>query len=107
MTYKMNPEIKAQWVAALRSGTYPQGQSVLRSLDGRYCCLGVLCDLVDPHGWTTSDFSYRHRQRCNLPDETIYKLVEYSTSSEFIALAAMNDNGHSFAEIADYIEANL
>lgn len=41
----MNPEIKAAWVAALRSGDYKQGGTVLRRRD-RYCCLGVLCDLA-------------------------------------------------------------
>lgn len=43
----MDPNIKAQWVAALRSGEYRQGKSVLHSADtGQYCCLGVLCDLA-------------------------------------------------------------
>lgn len=43
----MNPEIKAQWVAALRSGKYKQGKNVLHNVDaGTYCCLGVLCDLA-------------------------------------------------------------
>lgn len=47
----MKPDIKAQWVAALRSGEYEQGKGVLREIDndgtlGGYCCLGVLCDLA-------------------------------------------------------------
>lgn len=46
----MNPEIKAQWVAALRSGEYKQGTGVLRETDESgettYCCLGVLCELA-------------------------------------------------------------
>lgn len=33
------------WVNALRSGEYVQGEEVLRSADNKYCCLGVLCDL--------------------------------------------------------------
>jgi hypothetical protein len=45
----MNPEIKKQWVEALRSRKYKQGQSQLRKVDekGRssFCCLGVLCNL--------------------------------------------------------------
>lgn len=40
----MNPEVKAAWLEALRSGRYEQGQRQLR--DGpKFCCLGVLCDL--------------------------------------------------------------
>lgn len=41
----MNPEIKARWVSALRSGRYEQAKYRLRS-DTGYCCLGVLCDVV-------------------------------------------------------------
>lgn len=41
----MNPEVKALWVTALRSGEYQQGQGVLRRND-HYCCLGVLCELA-------------------------------------------------------------
>lgn len=41
----MNDNVKA-WVAALRSGTYTQGQFKLRRLDNTYCCLGVACDLA-------------------------------------------------------------
>lgn len=40
----MKPEIKALWVAALRSGEYRQGFKRLRHVDC-YCCLGVLTDL--------------------------------------------------------------
>lgn len=40
----MNPEIKAEWVAALRSGEYRQTKRQLRYGDN-FCCLGVLCDL--------------------------------------------------------------
>ena len=45
----MNPEIKAQWCADLRSGEYKQGRGVLHyiGIDGAqdtYCCLGVLME---------------------------------------------------------------
>jgi len=30
------------WIAALRSGMYPQGTDCLLDTSGRYCCLGVL-----------------------------------------------------------------
>jgi hypothetical protein len=41
----MNQEIKKLWIDALTSGDYQQGRLRLRTVDGRYCCLGVLCDL--------------------------------------------------------------
>lgn len=47
----MNPEIKAKWVAALRSGKYQQGTGYLKrreanSAEYQHCCLGVLCELA-------------------------------------------------------------
>lgn len=61
----MKPDIKAQWIAALRSGEYEQAHGTLRArLESResvretygYCCLGVLCDLASKAGigsWDT------------------------------------------------------
>lgn len=40
-TQKLNVET---WVAALKSGTYPQAKKALKNEDG-YCCLGVLCEI--------------------------------------------------------------
>lgn len=45
----MKEDIKRQWVEALRSGKYEQGAGALLR-DGRYCCLGVLCDLAEKAG---------------------------------------------------------
>ncbi len=41
----MKTAIKKRWVAALRSGKYKQGKRLLKTEDGKYCCLGVLTDL--------------------------------------------------------------
>lgn len=41
----MNINLKT-WVAALHSGRYPPGKRMLRSINNRYCCLGVGCDLM-------------------------------------------------------------
>lgn len=46
----MNPEIKARWVHALRSGRYKQGHRRLETSDGRFCCLGVLCKIAVEDG---------------------------------------------------------
>jgi len=46
----MNPEIKAKWVAALRSKKYQQAKKALRKdVDGKsaFCCLGVLCEIYN------------------------------------------------------------
>lgn len=50
---RMNPEIKARWVAALRSGQYRQGKGRLCCEMGggsSYCCLGVLCEIAVQDG---------------------------------------------------------
>lgn len=47
---EMNPAIRARWVAALRSGKYPQGHEYLRDKTGGLCCLGVLCELAVTDG---------------------------------------------------------
>lgn len=41
----MNPDVKRVWLKELRSGKYDQGKGHL-NLGGRYCCLGVLCEIA-------------------------------------------------------------
>ncbi len=73
----MKPEIKARWIAALRSGEYVQGRDCLRrdlwtpasapgELTDAFCCLGVLCDLAAREGvveWDGTDVLYTFPQR--------------------------------------------
>lgn len=63
---KLHPEIKAQWVAALRSGEYKQGQGGLQSItaDGvaTHCCLGVLCDIAVKAGVKVDVETRRHNK---------------------------------------------
>ena len=102
----MNPEIKTKWLEALRSDRYAQGHATLRTKDDRFCCLGVLCDVVKPDAWGKSDFSNslaHDRNGIAFPGDQIYAAagLEYNLGT---TLAAMNDQGDSFADIADYIE---
>lgn len=41
----MNEKIKKSWIKALLSKKFKQGRGELKTSDGRYCCLGVLCEL--------------------------------------------------------------
>lgn len=107
---KMNEEIKTKWLEALRSGRYQQGKSVLRGPDDRYCCLGVLCDVIDSSGWVQqspgSFYDYGPaRDAVYLPGPIA---VEARLGEEVQrSLANMNDIGYTFDRIADRIEENL
>ena len=61
----MNKELIKKWVAELRSGKYKQGKGLLRH-NGRYCCLGVLGDVLvkqDPKSYCWgSESKYVGRQ---------------------------------------------
>lgn len=103
---KMNPEIKQKWVEALRSGRYKQGNNALliQAQGGaRYCCMGVLCEIVDgipPMGDAV------------FPTERTWKTCEMLPEVELMELEAilsrMNDEeGKTFPEIAQWIEENL
>lgn len=98
----MDPEIKQKWLAALRSGEFAQANGALRKGE-TFCCLGVLCSVIDPEKWEFDEF-YDGKD-LSLTSENLNRvgLTRYAES----ALANMNDNGQSFPEIADYIEKNL
>lgn len=99
----MNAELKARWVAALRSGEWKQCTGYLRDGDA-YCCLGVLHKIVtgqEPAKAWNGD----RPMALDFIDEKVDGMQLQ------IKLVAMNDGRdthlHSFAEIADYIERNL
>jgi hypothetical protein len=54
----MNDALKNQWVEALTNGSYLQARGMLRSLDNKYCCLGVLCDLYQKQNPETSRWEF-------------------------------------------------
>lgn len=105
----MDAALKAKWTAALRSGEYTQGAGNLRTLTDHYCCLGVLCAIAevvpDPepsfdncyvYAGFSGDLAPELRTSLGIPSYTMRHLVH------------LNDGERrSFAEIADYIDANL
>lgn len=108
----MNPELKTKWLAALRSGDYLQGRAVLRNRD-RYCCLGVLCDLVDDTKWGEDEDggfvyigSFDDAPCTTMPPDRIYDTagIDLDIAHD---LATSNDNGDTFEQIAEWIEEHL
>jgi hypothetical protein len=107
------PETKEKWVAALRGGGYKQTQGNLRSGDA-FCCLGVFCDLTSEGVWTRSIHSEIYLYRMNVGDEYNTRFIPSKMRErhglpfdKMLELAAWNDDGKSFAEIASYIEEHL
>jgi hypothetical protein len=113
----MKPEVKAKWIAALRSGEYKQGRGVLRDGD-TFCCLGVLCDLhakATGGQWKiTFHSSGQSRQEyfghMTLLPETVQtwsgvndSLGGYADTS----LAGQNDKGAAFRKIAALIKEHF
>ena len=106
---RMNPEAKAKWLAALRSGEYTRATGALKNRDG-YCCLGVLCEALSVEFENSALF---------LPRKAV-KLSGLSQGSQSL-LANLNDGcsddvtprgyedcvGISFNSLADFIEEKL
>lgn len=106
----MKASDKAAWLDALRSGRYAQGQNALRDKDNRFCCLGVLCDVMSPSSWDwAADAWWSYGHTATLPASLALKTDLGMTGDRDIQgqLMNMNDNGKSFSEIADWIEANV
>ncbi len=104
----MDKDVKAKWLVALRSGKYAQGRGRLRNPDNSFCCLGVLCDIIDPEGWEAGGMetpTFWHGERHETPNVTC-RLIGLISGHE-VTVIEMNDSGADFAEIADYIEENL
>lgn len=124
----MNPEIKAKWVVALRSGDYPQTTNVLhrtKAVEGfpaGYCCLGVLCDLAVKDGIINPPVPDEFSGYARYDGSVAYLPFSVGRWSDLKGspaveptadwikinhLTQLNDSGSSFEEIADWIEANL
>lgn len=116
----MNTEIKQKWVAALRSGNYNQGVNTLRK-GNNFCCLGVLCDVVDPKGWKESQLfktSKKYGYGINEVTSTLpYEIMQFAGLTDRnptltfddkdLMVSQLNDKGITFEEIANLIEEQL
>lgn len=119
LTPPMDQKVKADWVAALRSGKYKQTTGVMyRSVmehhhPAGYCCLGVLASILGTPTWMLATLG------C-LPKEVAYEagLGRYvdprimhhqeGAPSTKESLSCLNDQVRlGFPEIADIIEAQL
>lgn len=94
------------WLTSLRSGGYEQAQGKLRkSHDGvrSYCCLGVLCDVIDPLSWDNDRYRLTGFGNENYPPDEMVQKVGL-TVMQSRDLANLNDADKTFSEIADKAE---
>jgi hypothetical protein len=117
----MTPELKAKWLAALRSDKYQQGEGAL-SQDGNFCCLGVLCDIAGYKWKKEVNTNYLTCSAGKFYIEKEVELKKLGLSLEIQEVCySLNDGTvikdtnpfkfelrrHSFKEIADWLEENL
>lgn len=110
-TIRMKKEYLDKWLAALRSGKYRQGSARLKTLDGKFCCLGVLQCVLD------GDVEYHHgstKDSLPLPSESWLKNkgIEF-TGNESIPEKGNPRNplipkqGYSLAYLNDSLETGF
>jgi hypothetical protein len=108
----LKPEVKEKWIEALLSDKYKQGHEFLRVTVApdkvEHCCLGVLCDIIEPTSWDKDD---AHCGSKLYPHASILEEIGL-TQSVCESLAYRNDGAgnfkkHSFAEIAECIREKL
>lgn len=111
----MNKDIKKRWLDALRSGKYKQGVGALRKRGYKFCCLGVLCDIVKPSSWTIcrGTICYQMGNSTGLPPKEVLEVCGivddfFGFDGIGFRLTTMNDSENkTFNEIADFIEEKI
>jgi hypothetical protein len=116
-TVKLPEDIKTKWIAALRSGEFKQTTGYLCTTKG-HCCLGVLAEIMggtksedtfieeyhtDPAAFYKFTFDINSNTFDSMLPDGLYGLPEEVMDD----LAGKNDNGMTFDDIANHIEANF
>jgi hypothetical protein len=111
----MDDKLKKRWIKALRSGKYKQGSGRLQE-DGKFCCLGVLCELMPKdfewRGTRYLDLKYNAENLGSFDELRVHELgldKKVIDDGDQITLQSklinMNDNyKKDFNQIANYLE---
>lgn len=108
---KLEPEFKAKWLEALRSGKFKQAKGTLREEPPQggigYCCLGVACEISG----ATDALKRGENMPGNSTINEWFGLGAYDETGSFEIcdkLAGINDETElGFVGIANLIEAHL
>lgn len=100
---------QTKWLAALRSGEYQQGKQYL-CREGRYCCLGVGCEVLGVPKTPYEDCVAFNGSISTAPNmfRDLVGLRDFmGVATSGCTLTSLNDvDGKSFSEIADIIESD-
>lgn len=105
-------ELRRKWVEALRSGKYEQTKGHL--YDGKgYCCLGVACVVAGFEPYQRACEKWWFKEEANYLPFEVQQMYGFTSNEGTYGEAGDNDlasdndnNGKTFAQIADIIEAN-
>lgn len=86
-------DYQIKWLEALRSGKYNQTvNGCLRDEDG-FCCLGVVCDVIDSSKWVT-----------HTPNWWVWGTSRLDLSSDILDLLSLKD--YDMSILIDYNDDN-
>ena len=119
----MDAELKEKWVAALRSGDYPQTRFALNRTKSHdeapvgFCCLGVLCEVagLPKEADYDNEFFVTYLMLDSNGEQTECAATLSTEQAKIFGieevapkLMDMNDSvGKNFDEIADWIEQHV
>jgi hypothetical protein len=108
--FKLDPAFKAKWLAELRSGKYPKGAGRLCTVDGEYCCLGVVAKMEDR---LTEARTFEAPQGDGFAKSCGFLTSDGEENWHFIPrdiqkkLASINDTSRTWDPVIAFIEENL
>lgn len=112
----MDKNIKKKWLKALKSGKYHKTTGSLfkksRKADHKfnYCCLGVLCVVVNPKFQENTDIGTISEKTFPLykkADLTRKGPYEFGNHPELNNLMFLNDDHRTWKQVIEYIENEL
>jgi hypothetical protein len=101
----MNKKVKTKWLEALRSGKYKQGKARLKR-EGKYCCLGVLCDISNLRTWVSVEDGDLYAGCSMLAHYEVSAWAELPEAQQYI-LASINDSSIDYTDSIKYIQEVL
>lgn len=103
------------WIKALESGEYKQGKGYLQQSNGKFCCLGVACDLANKTGVRKVEIVVDDNTCLPLKMQNFLGISGIGDFSKTVvykgngweSLAGLNDDGMTFKQIAKVIRRKL